>query len=134
MPISPELQAKIDALEDEDLKAEILRVLTGPGKKRVSDEVIYENSLTSYRIALEQQARLRKWRDEEVTAFARYFEETRPKDYAEFIQQEEQFSEIDAELAWDVRRLMREWLPDLNSDDRSELFSKFRQYVRSRLN
>lgn len=32
MSISPELQAKIDALEDEDLKARILRVILSSGK------------------------------------------------------------------------------------------------------
>ena len=31
MPISPELQAKIDALPYEDLKADILHTLNGPG-------------------------------------------------------------------------------------------------------
>lgn len=133
MPISSELQAKIDALEDEDLKARILRALTGPGKKRVSDEVIYENALASYAMAVEQQARLRKWQDDEVMAFAEYFKEKQPEEYAEFLRQEKEFNEIEAELGWDVRRLMREWIPDLNSDDRSELYSNFRQYVRSRL-
>ncbi|MFD1295605.1 hypothetical protein ACFQ4Q_03030 [Lysobacter gummosus] len=133
MPISPELQAKIDALEDEDLRARILRVLTGPGKKRASDEEIYETALAGYAMAKEQQARLRKWRDDEVVFFAQYFKEKKPEDYSEFLRQQKEFNQIESELAWRVRRLMREWMPDLNSDDRSELFSEFRRYVRSRL-
>ncbi|MFQ6309964.1 hypothetical protein [Lysobacter capsici] len=134
MTISPELQAKIDSLEDERLKAEIIEVLTGPGEKRASDDAIYEAILASYTMATTQQAKLRKWREEEVAAFAQYLKENRPEDYAEFLRQEKDFSEIDAELAWDIRRIMREWILDLNSDDRSELFSEFRQYVRSRVN
>ncbi|MFD0324822.1 hypothetical protein [Lysobacter gummosus] len=132
MPISPELQAKIDALEDEDLRARILRVLTGPGKKRASDEEIYETALAGYAMAKEQQARLRKWRDDEVV-FLRNISRKKPEDYSEFLRQQKEFNQIESELAWRVRRLMREWMPDLNSDDRSELFSEFRRYVRSRL-
>lgn len=131
MSISPELQAKIDSLEDERLKAEIVEVLTGPGKKRASDDAIYEAILASYTMATAQQTQLRKWLDDEVAAFAQYFKEKRPEDYAEFLRQEKDLNEIDAELAWDIRRVMREWIPDLDSDDRSELFSKFRHYVRS---
>jgi hypothetical protein len=133
MPISPELQAKIDALEDEDLRVRILRVLTGPGKKRASDEEIYETALAGYAMAKEQQARLRKWRDDEVVFFAQYFKEKKPEDYSEFLRQQKEFNQIESELAWRVRRLMREWMPDLNSDDRSELFSKFRDYVKLNL-
>lgn len=133
MSISPELQAKIDSLKDERLKAEIIEVLTGPGKKRASDDAIYEAILASYTVATTQQAQLRKWREEEVAEFAQYLNKERPEDYAEFLRQEKYFNEIDAELAWKIRRIMREWIPDLNSDDRSELFSEFRQYVRSLL-
>lgn len=134
MTISPELQAKIDALEDERLKAEIIEVLTDPGKKRASDDAICVAILASHTMATTQQAQLRKWREEEVVAFAQYLKENRPEDYAEFLRQEKDFSEIDVELAWKIRRIMRDWIPDLNFDDRSELFSEFRQHVRSRLN
>ncbi|MFD0324824.1 hypothetical protein [Lysobacter gummosus] len=75
MSISPELQAKIDALEDERLKAEILDLLTGPGKRRATDEEIYETIVSSYTRAKEARARLRQWQDDEVAAFARYFKE-----------------------------------------------------------
>lgn len=75
MSIDPELQVKTDALEDERLKAEIIEVLTGPGRKRASDEAIYETMVSGYVMATEQQARLRKWRDDEVVAFSTYFKE-----------------------------------------------------------
>ncbi|UNP31355.1 hypothetical protein [Lysobacter gummosus] len=133
MSISPELQARIDALEDERLKAEILDVLTGPGKKRATDEAIYESIVSDYTAGKERQAKLRRWQDDEVVAFAWYFKEKRSEDYVEFLRQEKESNEIESELAWGVRRLMREWMPDLNSDDRSELFSKFRDYVKLNL-
>ena len=131
MSISPELQAKIDSLEDEKLKAEIIDVLTGPGRKRASDEAIYESILAGYAQAREQRARLRKWRTDEVAAFAQHFKEVQPSDYVEFLRQERELNEIESMLAWDVRRLMREWMPGLDSGDRSELFRKFRDYAKS---
>lgn len=133
MTISPELQAKIDALEDENLKASILRVITGPGKKRVSDEVIFENSVASYTMAKEQRDRTRKWKTDEVAAFAQYFREKNPGDYEEFVRQEKEFHEIEPGLAWGVRQLIWEWMPDLNSADCSELFGDFRDHVESSL-
>jgi len=131
MAISPELQAKIDALEDEDLKARILRVLAGPGKKRVSDEAIYENFLASYTIATEQQAKLRKWTAAEAAAFAQHFQEKDPDSYAEFLLQEKQFNEIESLLGWKVRRLIWEWIPGLDESDATGLFSIFRDHIKS---
>lgn len=131
MSISPELQAKIDALEDEKLKARILRALTSTGKKRATDEEIYQLILSSYMEAKEQRARLRKWQDDDVSAFAFYFKEKRADDYAEFMRQEREFNEIEARLAWSVRRLILEWTPDLDESDITGLFSKFRDYAKS---
>src|SRR5688572_18293355 len=98
MSISPELQARIDALEDERLKAEILDVLTGPGKKRATDEAIYESIVSDCTAGKERQAKLRKWQDDEVVAFAWYFKEKRPEDYVEFLRQEKESNEIESEL------------------------------------
>lgn len=131
MSIAPELQAKIDALEDERLKDEIIEVLTGPGRKRASDEAIYETMVSSYVMATEQQARLRKWSDDEVVAFSVYFREKKPEDYVEFLRQEREFNEIESGFAWGVRQLIREWIPDLDSSDCSGLFGKFRDYAKS---
>ncbi|WP_363797424.1 hypothetical protein ABU614_19745 [Lysobacter firmicutimachus] len=131
MPIAHELQLKIDALEDEKLRARILEVLTGPGKKRVSDEEIYESIVSDYKAAKEEQARQRQWRDEEVADFAKYFQKNHPESYSEFVRQENEFREIEPELAWDTRRIINEWMPNLATGDRTELFSKFRRHARS---
>lgn len=131
MTISPELQAKIDSLEDEDLRARILRVLTGPGKKGVSDEAIYEISLASYTMATEQQAKLRKWTEDEVAAFAQHFKRKDPDSYVEFIRQEKQLNEIESLLGWKVRCLIWEWIPGLDESDSTSLFSKFRDHIKA---
>ncbi|QWF17101.1 hypothetical protein [Lysobacter capsici] len=130
MSISPELQAKVDALEDEKLKARILRSLTSSGKKRATDEEIYELIVSSYTKAKEQRARLRQWRDDEVIAFAHYFKEKRPEDYVEFLRQQREFNEIESGLAWGVRQLIWEWIPNLDGSDCTALFSKFRNYAK----
>ena len=133
MSISPELQAKIDALEDEKLKARLLRTLTSSGKKRVTDEEIYESIVSSYTRAKEARARLRQWQDDEVADFAQYFKEKRPGDFAEFIRQEREFNEIESVLAWKVRGLIWELMPDLDQSDCTGLFGKFRDYVKLHL-
>lgn len=133
MTISTALQAKIDTLEDPNLRARILRVLLGPGKKRATDEEIYETIVSAYTKATAQQARLRKWRDDEVEAFAQYFKEERPEDYFEFLQQERDFNEIEPGFAWGVRQLIWQWIPDLSSADCGELFSRFRDHAKSQL-
>lgn len=131
MPISPELQAKIDALEDQDFKARILHLLTSPAKKEVSDEEIFENSVNSYMRAQAQQDKLRNWQDEEVTAFAQYFKGEKPESYSEFWRQERDFNEIESVLAWNVRTLIKQWMPGLDESDNISLFRKFRRHVRS---
>ncbi|QWP77432.1 hypothetical protein J5226_03220 [Lysobacter sp. K5869] len=133
MSIAPELQAKIDALEDEDLKVRIIRVITNPGKKLATNEEIFESMTSSYQMAKAQQARLRKWRDDEAVAFAKYFQEERRDDYAEFMRQEHKFNQIEPGLACGVRQLISKWIPNLDSSDRRGLFRKFRRYARSQL-
>ncbi|MET4728850.1 hypothetical protein ABIE09_002662 [Lysobacter enzymogenes] len=99
MSIDHELQAKIDALEDENLKVRIIRVITNPGKKLATNEEIFESMLSRHLAAKKQRDRLRKWRDDEAVAFAQYFREKRPDDYAELLRQEREFNEIDSGLA-----------------------------------
>ncbi|MEH6422058.1 hypothetical protein [Pseudomonas sp. CGJS7] len=131
MAIGPELQAKIDALEDDTLKEWIIGVLTGPGQKKATDEDIYETILGGYAMATEQQAQLRTWRDEEVAAFATYFYSEWPERYVEFLQQERDFDEIEAAFSWGVFRLICVWMPDLNDADATGLFGKFRDYAKA---
>ncbi|MBX9403540.1 hypothetical protein K4L06_19690 [Lysobacter sp. BMK333-48F3] len=130
MAISPELQAKIDALDNEKLRDRILSVLTGPGKRTASDEDIYENMVSNHKEFQEQQARTRKWRDDEVVAFAQYLSVVSPEDYADFLHQQREFNHIDAELGWDVRRWISVWAPKLDYFlDAGELFGDFRTYI-----
>jgi hypothetical protein len=44
VPISPELQAKIDALPEGSVKKRVLRAFTGPGIRTASNEEIFETS------------------------------------------------------------------------------------------
>jgi len=55
-------------------------VLTGPGKKRVSDEAIFESIVSDYTAAKEERARLRHWQDNEVANFVQYFHDRKPED------------------------------------------------------
>jgi hypothetical protein len=133
MSISPELQAKIDALPYEDLKADILHTLNGPGKKRATDEAIFETAVSGYMEGMAYHARLRKWRDDEVLAFVDYFKQEMPQGYAEFLRQEREDHQIDGDLAWEVHLLAERWLPDIDPGDRGELFSKLRDHVQAHL-
>ncbi|MBX9403541.1 hypothetical protein K4L06_19695 [Lysobacter sp. BMK333-48F3] len=131
MPITSEVLAKIDALEDEGLKAKVIQALTGPGIRRASDEDIYELIVTDSVLAKQEQARLKQWKDDEVLAFIQYFKEKKPEDYAELLRQEKELNEIDTALTWDVRRLIWDWMPDLSSADCSGLFRKLRHHAKS---
>ncbi|BAV95805.1 hypothetical protein [Lysobacter enzymogenes] len=133
MSIAPELQAKIDALEDERLKVEIIEVLTGPGRKRASDEAIYEAIVSGHITAKKQRDQRRNWRNEEVSAFAAYFKNKDPGTYADFFRQEEESGEIEAPLAWNVRRLILGWIPNLDESNVTGLFGKFRDHIESQL-
>lgn len=133
MPISPELRRKIDELENANLRERILDMLTSPGKRLATDEEIFESMVSRHVAAEEQRARLRKWKDAEVIAFAKYFQENRPEDYIEFLRQEKEFREIEAVLAWNVRRLILNWIPNLDESDVTGLFGKFRDYAESHL-
>lgn len=82
-------------------------------------------------MAKEQRDRTRKWQADEVAAFAQYFREKNPGDYEEFVGQESELHEIESGLAWGVRQLISEWMPDLNSADSGELFGEFRDYAES---
>ncbi|MBN8213276.1 MAG: hypothetical protein J0M09_10180 [Xanthomonadales bacterium] len=132
-PISPELQAKIDALEDEKLRKDITFLLSGPGNRTATNEEIFNNRVASYEKAKVEsalrEARLYKWREDEVIAFIDYFRELQPQVYADYLHQERNDRQIDADLAWGMRRLGEQWLPGLDWDDYDELFGKVREYA-----
>lgn len=136
-PISPELQARIDALSDENLRANILRRLSRPWKRTKSNEQIFEEMLKNHEEVMAQRvmrdARLHKWREDEVVEFIRYFQENHPQRYADYLHQERNGRQIDADLAWQMRRLGEQWLPGLDWDDYDELFGMIRDYADAHL-
>jgi uncharacterized membrane protein YdfJ with MMPL/SSD domain len=131
--ISSELQAKIDALQDENLKANILAVLNGPGNQTITNEQIYENMVSRWTRVTAERDEWRKWTGEEVSAFVEYFKREIPDEFAEFLRQERENSQIDPDLSWRVDQLIDRLFPDLDYQDSTLLFGKFRDYVRTHL-
>jgi hypothetical protein len=132
-PISPELQAKIDALTDDKLKKDIIFLLSGPGIRTATNEEVFDNRVASYEKAKAQRALWRIWSDEDVASFVEHYKREIPDDFAEFTRQERENNEIESELAWRARRLARKWLPDLDYVDYGSLLGKVRDYVRAHL-
>jgi hypothetical protein len=135
--ISPELQAKIDKVPEGHLKDRILRALTGPGDRTASNEAIFETIMESAAKATTEltsrEARLYKWREDEVVAFIAYFQDQQPQEYSEYLHQERNGRQIEADLAWGMRRLAEKWRPGLDWDDYDEIFGKVRDYAESHL-
>jgi hypothetical protein len=129
--ISPQLQAKIDALTDEKLKKDVLFLLSGPGNQKATNEQIFNNRVASYEKAKAERAKWRQWRDDEVLVFVEHFQHEMPEDYVEFLRQEREDNEIDSELAWRVRRLADRWLPGLEFVDLGTLTGKIRDHFRA---
>ena len=132
-PISQELQAKIDALPDENLRANISRRLNRAWKRTKSNEQIFEEMLANYKEVMAERAKWRRWRDDEVLAFVEYFKQEVPEDYVEYLRQERENSEIDSELSWRVRRLVDKWIPGLTYADNGNLVSKVRDHLQAQL-
>jgi hypothetical protein len=127
--ISPELQAKIDALTDENLKANILRYLGRPWKRAKSNEQIFDEIVAESEEVMAERAKWRKWSDEEVLAFVEYFKHEMPEDFAEFLRQERENNEIDDEVWWRVGHLADKWIPGLDFHDCTSLLGKVRGYM-----
>jgi hypothetical protein len=132
-PISQELQAKIDALPDENLRANISRRLNRPWKRTKSNEQIFEEMLANYKEVMSERAKWRQWRDDEVQDFVEYFKQELPEDYVEYLRQERENNAIDSELSWRVRRLVDKWTPDLTYADNGNLVSKVRDHLQAQL-
>jgi hypothetical protein len=132
-PISPELQAKIDALPDENLRANISRRLNRPWARTKSNEQIFEEMLASYEKVIADRAKWRQWRNEEVQSFVEFFKQETPEDFAEFLKQEREKNEIDDDLWWRVGRLADRWIPDLDFHDCTSLLGKVRGHLQALL-
>jgi hypothetical protein len=131
--MSPEHQAKIGALPDENPRANISRRLNLPWKRTKPNEQIFEEMLASDEEVMAERAKWRRWHDEEVLAFVEYFKKELPEDYAEYLRQECENSEIDSELSWRVRRLVDKQIPDLTYADNGNRVSKLRDYLQAQL-
>jgi hypothetical protein len=131
--ISPELQTKIDALEDEKLKANIVRFLSRPWKRTKSNEQIFEEMLAEHKEVLEQRAKWREWSEEEVIDFSNHFKQQLPNDFADYLRQEIENNEIDSELSWKVEQLSEKWLPGLASIDYILLLGRMRSHLQAQL-
>jgi hypothetical protein len=147
--INPELMAKINALPDAKLRTEILANLNDPdGKRHVAymkatnqkytkDEQIFDLMVETHNKVMEQrarrEARMYRWRDDEMLAFIAHFKEIEPQKYADYLYQERNGRQIDADLAWGMRGLEAQWHPGLNDEDYSDLFVKIRHYAQAHL-
>ena len=137
MPISPELQARINALPDENLRANITRRLNRTWPRQKSNEQIFEEMLAHHEEVMKEcaarDARLYKWREDEVVAFIGYLQESHPQWHSDYLHQERDGREIEADLALNMRRLAEQWRPGLDWDDYCELFSMVRDYTEGHL-
>ena len=132
-PISPDLQTKIDALSDENLRANISRRLNRPWKRTKSNEQIFKEMVINYEEVMAERTKWRVWRDDEVSAFIEYFNHELPEDYAEFLKQEHENNEIDDETWWRAERLAELFFSELSGVDRSSLLGKVRDHFRAML-
>jgi hypothetical protein len=132
-PISPELQTRIDALPDENLRANITRRLNRPWKRTKSNEQIFDEMVAHHDEVLAERAKWRQWSDAEVLAFIQYFKSASPEDYEEFARQERDHNEIDADLWWRVGRLADTWTPGLTFTDNGNLLGHVRDHLQTSL-
>lgn len=131
-PISKELQAKIDALADEDLRNDIISIINGPGVKSATNEQIFNNKVASYERVMKQRALLHAWSDEEVLSFVDFFARELPEFCRDFQRQEREGNEIADDTWWKAGRLAERFFPDLSSVDYSSLLGLVRRHFRSR--
>ena len=132
-PISKELQAKIDALDDDVLRKNIIMVLSGSGVRKISNEKIFDNMIRNHEEVRLQRALWRVWRDDEVLDFVEFMKKEAPDQYAEFARQERVSGEIDDDLWWEIRELSSRWVSDLDFHDCSLLLGKVRDHFRAKL-
>lgn len=130
-PISHELRARINALTDDRLKANILRVLNSPGNQSITNEQIFENMVARHARVASDRAKWRQWRDDEVQAFVEHLEKMAPETYAEYLRQERENGEIDSDLSWKVEKLSQKWITGLASIDYILLLGKVRDRMQA---
>ena len=136
--VPPELLARIDAVTDKNFKSNIVRFLHNYSERfPITPEDLFDwralsrLEVTARRVLREERSY--KWREDEVVAFIEHFKQEAPQIYADYLQQERNGRQIDADLSWDMRRLEEKWHPGLDDDDYRDLFSKVRDYAEAHL-
>lgn len=137
-PISPALQARIDAIMDADLRAHILFILADPEPRRSTDEQIVESMVVSH----ERERELREerglplpsmwypWCDDEVFAFIEHVKRALPIDYADIVRAAQEKADAEEALMARVRALGSQWRPGLEALDYLFLFDRMQLHLR----
>lgn len=136
--ISSELQARIDALRDADLKAHILFILADPEPRYSTDEQIVEKMVVDQEEAIERQreqgppppSQWHPWSDGEVFAFIEHFKQVSPHEHAELVRLAHDKAEAGEPLSQRIRALGEQWRPGLKSLDYLFLFDKVQLHTR----
>ena len=136
--VTPELLARIDALTDKIGKTNIIRFLHNYAERfPFTPEDLFDwralSRLETTARQILKEERLYKWREDEVIAFIEHFRQEMPQMYADYLQQERNGRQIDADLSWNMHRLEEKWHPGLDDDDYDELFVKVRHYAQAHL-
>lgn len=130
-------RARIDALQDEELKHRILRAIKAPRRRRITDEGIFEEMVERHNEHVAQRtmrdACSYRWRNEELVAFLEYFESHKPQWYADYLHQERNGRDIDGDLAENMRSLVLVWLPGVGWRGACRLFGMVRDHAHEHL-
>lgn len=137
-PISPALQARIDAITDADLRAHVLFILADAEPRRSTDEQIVESMAVSHERAMELREERGEpppllwypWRDDEVFAFIEHVRRGLPLDYAELVRAALEKTGAGEDLMVRVRALGSQWRPGLEALDYLFLFDKMQLHLR----
>jgi hypothetical protein len=136
--INPALQARIDALQDADLRAHIQFILADPEPRYSTDEQIVEKMVVDHEEAIERRREQgppppslwHPWSDGEVFSFIDHVRHVAPQDHAELVRLAHDKVEAGEPLSQRIRALGEQWRPGLKSLDYLFLFDKVQLHVR----
>jgi hypothetical protein len=117
------------AKEEKKLKLNIL----GPPGGMLTEEQQAELARERKRRATARRATLHRWTDEKIVQYIQAFQTRRPNEYAEYVRQEIDRSEIEANLALEMDRFASSMFPHASLADVVELKGKVRDHVRNSL-
>lgn len=136
--INPDLQARIDALPDADLRAHILFILADPEPRYSTDEQVVEKMVVDHEEAIERRREQgppppslwHPWSDGEVFSFIEHLRQAAPQDHAELVRLAHDKNETGEPLSQRIRALGEQWRLGLKSLDYLFLFDKVQLHVR----